>query len=38
MSDNKLFYNGSVVFDKCVYKPYNNRKALDKKSFPIFDA
>ena len=32
------YHIGSVVFDKCLYKGYNNRKALDKKSFPCNDA
>ena len=32
------FYQGSVVFDKYMYPSYTNRKALDKKSFPIHDA
>jgi 25S rRNA (uracil2634-N3)-methyltransferase len=29
---------GSVVFDRCLYQGYTNRKALDKKSFPLHDA
>jgi len=31
-------YRGSVIFDKYLYPLYTNRKALDKKSFPIHDA
>jgi len=37
-AEGALEYSGSVVFDKCNYPPYTNRKALDHKSFPITDA
>jgi 25S rRNA (uracil2634-N3)-methyltransferase len=33
-----LTYRGSVVFDRYLYPGYVNRKALDNKSFPFFDA
>lgn len=29
---------GSIVFDRCLYPGYVNRKVLDKKSFPLHDA
>ena len=29
---------GAVVFDRCVYPRYINRKARDRKSFPVSDA
>ena len=29
---------GAVVFDRCCYPGYTNRKALDRKSFPVSDA
>jgi 25S rRNA (uracil2634-N3)-methyltransferase len=29
---------GTMVFDRCLYPGYVNRKALDKKSFPFNDA
>ena len=31
-------YDGSILFDRCLYPGYINRKALDNKSFPLFDA
>ena len=37
-SNDKLYYKGAVVFDKCLYMGYTNRKVLDKKSFPMHDA
>lgn len=36
--ENGLVYQGSMVFDKYLYPGYVNRKALDKKSFPMHDA
>lgn len=33
-----LRYCGCVVFDRCLYPGYINRKALDSKSFSAFDA
>lgn len=33
-----LSYSGSVVFDRCLYAGYVNRKVLDNKSFPLHDA
>jgi len=33
-----LRYEGSVIFDRYLYPGYINRKALDKKSFPLNDA
>jgi len=33
-----LQFTGSIVFDKVCYPPYTNRKALDRKSFPVTDA
>jgi 25S rRNA (uracil2634-N3)-methyltransferase len=33
-----LSYTGSVVFDRCLYAGYVNRKVLDNKSFPLHDA
>jgi len=33
-----LEYKGRMVFDKCIYRPYTPRKALDRKSFPCHDA
>lgn len=31
-------YTGSLLFDRCLFPGYINRKALDKKSFPLHDA
>mmetsp|Transcript_7995 Transcript_7995/g.17352 ORF Transcript_7995/g.17352 Transcript_7995/m.17352 type:complete len:459 (+) Transcript_7995:114-1490(+) len=31
-------FKGRVVFDKCTYRGYTPRKALDRKSFPCHDA
>ena len=33
-----LQYLGSVVFDRCLYPGYVNRKVKDRKSFPLHDA
>jgi hypothetical protein len=33
-----LFLYCSIVFDRCLYPGYVNRKVLDKKSFPLHDA
>ena len=31
-------FKGRVTFDKCTYRGYTPRKALDRKSFPCHDA
>ena len=36
--DAGLEFLGSVVFDRCLYPGYINRKVRDKKSFPAHDA
>jgi 25S rRNA (uracil2634-N3)-methyltransferase len=33
-----LEYKGRIVFDRCIYRPYTPRKALDRRSFPCHDA
>lgn len=33
-----LEFKGRVVLDKCLIPPYTPRKALDRKSFPCYDA
>lgn len=33
-----LDFLGSIVFDRCLYPGYINRKVKDKKSFPLHDA
>ncbi len=35
---NELKYIGSIIFDRCNYPGYTNRKVLHKKSFPCNDA
>jgi hypothetical protein len=32
-----LVFCGAVVFDKCIYSEYINKKALTKESFPSCD-
>jgi 25S rRNA (uracil2634-N3)-methyltransferase len=36
--DNKLRHQQSVVFDRCLYPGYSNKKVLSKGSFPIWDS
>ncbi|KAL3817810.1 hypothetical protein ACHAXA_002677 [Cyclostephanos tholiformis] len=36
--DRTLEYKGRIVFDRCIYRPYTPRKALDRGSFPCHDA
>ncbi|KAG1699584.1 hypothetical protein DVH05_012994 [Phytophthora capsici] len=35
---NKLRHQQSVVFDRCLYPGYSNKKVLSKGSFPIWDS
>ncbi|CAK4231600.1 unnamed protein product [Aphanomyces euteiches] len=35
---NGLTHAGSVVFDRCLYPGYSNKKVLSKGSFPIWDS
>ncbi|RLN53081.1 hypothetical protein BBJ29_002051 [Phytophthora kernoviae] len=35
---NKLRHKQSVIFDRCLYHGYSNKKVLDKRSFPIWDS
>ncbi|ETV80785.1 hypothetical protein H257_06262 [Aphanomyces astaci] len=35
---NGLRHTGSVVFDRCLYPGYSNKKVLSKGSFPIWDS
>ena len=35
---NKLCHKQSVVFDRCLYPGYTNKKVLSKGSFPIWDS
>ncbi|KAL7678682.1 hypothetical protein Plhal304r1_c095g0173491 [Plasmopara halstedii] len=35
---NKLRHQKSVVFDRCLYPGYSNKKVLSKGSFPIWDS
>ncbi|CAI5745457.1 unnamed protein product [Peronospora destructor] len=35
---NKLRHKQSVVFDRCLYPGYTNKKVLSKGSFPIWDS
>ncbi|KAG7398850.1 hypothetical protein PHYBOEH_010364 [Phytophthora boehmeriae] len=35
---NKLRHQQSVIFDRCLYPGYSNKKVLDKRSFPIWDS
>ncbi|RHY35302.1 hypothetical protein DYB32_000190 [Aphanomyces invadans] len=35
---NGLRHEGSVVFDRCLYPGYSNKKVLSKGSFPIWDS
>ncbi|EEY57623.1 uncharacterized protein PITG_00184 [Phytophthora infestans T30-4] len=35
---NKLRHHQSVVFDRCLYPGYSNKKVLSKGSFPIWDS
>ncbi|CAI5703052.1 hypothetical protein KXD40_003967 [Peronospora effusa] len=35
---NKLCHKQSVVFDRCLYPGYTNKKVLSKGSFPILDS
>ncbi|KAL4087195.1 hypothetical protein PRIC1_013092 [Phytophthora ramorum] len=37
-ADNKLRHQQSVVFDRCLYPGYSNKKVLSKGSFPIWDS
>ena len=37
-AESDFCYRGSVIFDRYLYPGYINRKALDNKSFPFFDA
>ncbi|CAH0476524.1 unnamed protein product [Peronospora belbahrii] len=35
---NKFYHKLSVVFDRCLYPGYTNKKVLSKGSFPIWDS
>ncbi|KAE9032737.1 hypothetical protein PR003_g9444 [Phytophthora rubi] len=35
---NKLRHQQSVIFDRCLYPGYSNKKVLSKGSFPIWDS
>ncbi|GMF49958.1 unnamed protein product [Phytophthora fragariaefolia] len=35
---NKLRHEQSVIFDRCLYPGYSNKKVLSKGSFPIWDS
>ncbi|KAG7391865.1 hypothetical protein PHYPSEUDO_003071 [Phytophthora pseudosyringae] len=35
---NKLRHQQSIVFDRCLYPGYSNKKVLSKGSFPIWDS
>lgn len=35
---NKLRHEQSIVFDRCLYPGYANKKVLSKESFPIWDS